>query len=92
MHNRVNWRLTTVKQLRNVLRLITEFGLETRDVDEATMDADGNNRVFGDFHYPVHDVEYTVENGDIICNYDFSHAFDSYISHRTNIHADYIYD
>ena len=58
MRNRVNWQLTTVKQLRNVLRLITEFGLETRDVDEATMDPDGNNRVFGEFNYPIHNLDF----------------------------------
>merc|ERR1712032_464701 len=30
--NRTNWELTTLTQLRNVLRLITEFVVETLDV------------------------------------------------------------
>ena len=61
MRNRVNWQLTTVKHLRNVLRLITEFGLETRDVDEATVDPDGNNRAFGEIDYPQPD-EYMIDH------------------------------
>merc|ERR1712000_512603 len=32
MRNRANWQLTTVKQLHNVLRLITVLALERRDV------------------------------------------------------------
>ena len=32
--NRANWQLTTLKQLRNVLGLITALTLERRDVDE----------------------------------------------------------
>ena len=44
MRNRANWQLTSVKQLRNVLRLITAFALERRDV--ATIDPDGRKGVF----------------------------------------------
>ena len=42
--NRDNWGLTSVKQLRNVLRLITMLALERRDV--ASVDPDGEKRVF----------------------------------------------
>ena len=31
--NRANWALTSVMRLRNVLRLITVFALDPRDVD-----------------------------------------------------------
>ena len=43
--NRTNWQLTTVKRLRNVLRLITEFALEERR-DVESVDPDGQNFVF----------------------------------------------
>lgn len=32
MRNRANWQLTTLKRCRNVLRIITEFAIERRDV------------------------------------------------------------
>jgi len=44
MRNRVNWQLTTLKQSRNVLRLITALALERRDV--ATVDPGGRKEVF----------------------------------------------
>jgi len=40
---RSNWQLTTVKQLRNVLRLITEFACESHDL--AIIDPNGRLRV-----------------------------------------------
>ena len=52
MRNRDNYEITTVKRLRNIIRLITEFSLTCRNIDEATMDPDGNNRVFGEIAYP----------------------------------------
>ena len=42
--NRANWQLTTVERLRNVVRHITEFALERRDV--ASIDPDGQRGVF----------------------------------------------
>ena len=42
--NRANWQLTTLKRLHNVLRLITAFALERRDV--TTVDPDGSKKVF----------------------------------------------
>ena len=42
--NRANWQLTTVKRLRNVLRIITTLALERRDV--TTLDPDGCKNVF----------------------------------------------
>merc|ERR1712025_433607 len=44
MRNRDNWQLTTLKQSRNVLRLITALALESRDV--GSVDPDGSNGVF----------------------------------------------
>ena len=70
MRNRNNWQITTVKRLRNVLRLITELSYECHDVYEATMDPDGNNRVFGDFDNPVYEFILTFQNGELVCNYD----------------------
>ena len=91
MRNRNNWQITTVKRLRNVLRLITELSYEYHDVYEATMDPDGNNRVFGDFDNPVHDEsQITIQSGDmvLICDYDdiwwffvfevYSYVFDDF--------------
>ncbi len=47
MRNRANWALTTVRQLRNVLRLITMSAVEEgRDV--TTIDPDGTKQVFSD--------------------------------------------
>jgi len=42
--NRTNWALTTVKRLRNVLRLVTALVLERRDV--VSLDPDGSGKVF----------------------------------------------
>ena len=42
--NRANWQLTTVKQSRNVLGLITAMTMERRAVKE--LDPDGMNLVF----------------------------------------------
>ena len=42
--SRANWQLTTVRRLRNVLRLITTLALWSRDV--AYVDADGSKGVF----------------------------------------------
>ena len=42
--HRDNWQLTTVKQLRNVLRLITTFAMWSRDVND--VDPGGRNDVF----------------------------------------------
>ena len=41
----LNWQLTTVERLRNVLRLITAMALWRRD-DVASLDPRGRNRVF----------------------------------------------
>ena len=88
MRNRNNWQITTVKRLRNVLRLITELSYECHDVYEATMDPDGNNRVFGDFDNPVYEFILTFQNGELVCNYDdiwwffvfeiYSYVFDDF--------------
>ena len=44
MRNRANWQITSVKNLRNVLRLITAFACERRDL--VTIDPEGSKRVF----------------------------------------------
>ena len=49
MRNRANWELTTVKQLRNVLRLITAFAVKRRDA-VFTMDPHGSKGVFRGCH------------------------------------------
>ena len=43
--HRTNWQLTTLKQTRNVLHLITQLALERRDI--RSVDRSGEKRVFG---------------------------------------------
>ena len=69
MRNRDNYEITTVKRLRNIIRLITEFSLTCRNIDEATMDPDGNNRAFGEIDYPQ-PHEYTIKNGEMYFYYE----------------------
>ena len=47
--NRANWRVTTIKNLRNVLALVTAFALERRR-DVGTVDPGGRNNVFKGCH------------------------------------------
>ena len=41
--NRANWQLTTVHRLRNILRLITEFAMWSRDVTALTLSVFGGD-------------------------------------------------
>ena len=47
--NRSNWQITTLKHSRNLLRLITEFAWECRDVRTSMGPPELLYRIFGDF-------------------------------------------
>ena len=64
MRNRQNWALTRIQRMGNILRLITEYSREERNVEDATVDPNGFNRVFD-----VCDEEYVQDysRGYYIC-------------------------
>ena len=65
--NRANWQLTTLKQSRNLLRLITVLALERRDVD--TIDYDGHDGVFVGCS-KLYEFEVLTSLPTSICNYE----------------------